>query len=535
MIIVLATLLLAPSVMSTIGMKIYEKDHLNQNDVLSSPNQLDNCQNPSHVCHDQSIVEFTGDYQLDFSFFTFDLPGRSDPFFTMKKICDFGQTAYGLSSADFNNDGLLDFAVSWATNPWTKSGINIFYNQGNQEFLNETVYYIPGPDIEYIEDLDAADYDNDGDFDLIFSLSENINHISSNGTIYLLRNQGDNSFGEKEFITRHCPEPGRPKSKRTNPQMTSADFDGDGDIDFLVGDNSGLVEFYKNNGHGIFVSETKCDFVEGSLGLAAADFDNDNDIDFIVTSFNRSKYSKGGTVYLVENDGTSTCFHQNNSKKIAVYPANESYFASLGAYQHMSLCALDYNDDGLMDFMGGGAANLVLFIQQDGKQLYEPFTAGRLLAPNAKEQTWYVDDLRFGGLTAGDFDGDGCDDVVVGGVQGVVRLFTNTGSLIDIVQPDRASVYVDNEIWVWTIPLYSFLKDGTSLVFGDLTVRTQELEPLSKVEFYLDDKLVFTDEETPFEWEWNRFSFGRHTVKAQAYDLKGNPGGFDTARVWKFL
>jgi hypothetical protein len=46
---------------------------------------------------------------------------------------------------------------------------------------------------------------------------------------------------------------------------------------------------------------------------------------------------------------------------------------------------------------------------------------------------------------------------------------------------------------------------------------------------------VYTDEESPFEWEWNRFSFGFHIVKAVAYDLDGKEAGFDTTRIWKLL
>ena len=40
-----------------------------------------------------------------------DFPGRYEPFFEVHDIIDFGQTTYGLSSADFNDDGYTDFVA----------------------------------------------------------------------------------------------------------------------------------------------------------------------------------------------------------------------------------------------------------------------------------------------------------------------------------------------------------------------------------------------------------------------------------------
>jgi len=475
--------------------------------------------------------------------FNFTFPGRSDPFFTMMELDHFGQTTYGLSSADFNDDGLLDFAVSWATAPWTKSGITIFYNDGNNEFSNETVYTINGPDIEYIKDLDAADYDDDGDIDLLFTMDE-VKIIDGwpvnwNGTGILLYNDGTNHFTEHSVVFTHYPfEDGIHLIKRINPQLTSADYDGDGDVDFMVGDNSGLVSFYHNLGNGEFSCVNTFDFLELSWGLASADFDNDGDIDVLVSSFNESKvyeHKPWVEISLLANDDSMSCFNQSNTSILGSYPVNLSYMASYSGTFTMSLHAIDYNDDGLLDFIAGGHVDVILYVQQKETGGFKAFTAARMPALSLGPLSWRPEDLDLGGLTVGDVDGDGLDDVVVGGTQGFVRLLVNDRSLVDIVFPDCGGVIKNNEIIVGTIHLYSFLKYGTSLVFGDLTVHTEELEPLSKVEFYLDDKLVFTDEESPFEWEWNRFSFGRHTVKAQAYDLEGNPGGFDTARVWKFL
>lgn len=221
--------------------------------------------------------------------------------------------------------------------------------------------------------------------------------------------------------------------------------------------------------------------------------------------------------------------------KIADLPPKGSFFTGV-IMAFGCLFSMDYNGDGLMDFFFSGGDSVFLYIQKE-TGVFEYFTVCRLPWPKAEDDfwDWYSDDVRKGGMASGDFNGDNVEDLVIGGVQGVVRLFYNSQVLVDIIFPDRASFIQNNEIVIWDLYVYSFLKHGTSVVFGDLTVVAEGLEPLQKVEFYLDNKLVFTDDTSPFEWNWNRFSSGRHKIKAVAYDLDGNEAGYDDTIVWKFL
>ncbi|MCK4348731.1 MAG: VCBS repeat-containing protein [Thermoplasmatales archaeon] len=461
--VVIAVSLLLASGVLTNGMKTVDEYDVMDYNVdtyeVSSKQDYQNidvslpCFQPSEDIH---FLPLLGD---------FDFPGRSDPFFDAYEIAKSGQTVWGLTSADFNDDGWLDFAASSATCPLTHSTISIFYNDGNGRFTQEDVYTFPD---NYITDLDSGDYDNDGD------------------------------------------------------------------IDFLVGDNSGLVSFYKNDGTGVFDLVDTYDFGERlSKGITSSDFDNDGDIDFIVTQQLENKID--GCIYLVGNDGSQDCFNQSNRLKIADLPPTPSFFAG-PVYSAGCLQSIDYNNDGKMDFLFSGSDTIFLFMQQE-KGGFDYFSICRLPAIFDKPFQWLIDHLRSGGMTVGDYNGDGLDDIMVGGVQGFVRLFTNQYVLVDIIKPDQSCVFVNDEIKFYSgsVPLYSFLKHGTSIVIGDIIIVAKELQPLSKVEFYLGKKLVFTDEEPPFEWEWNSFSFGRHVVKAIAYDLEGNKDGSDTARVWKFL
>ncbi len=122
---------------------------------------------------------FMSDLNHDFSFNVDYDPGDMDTsFFDSYDLASFGQTVWGLASADFNNDNLLDFAVSSATVPFSYASITIFYNQGDLSFIQEEIYRY---DANYIMDLAVADVDTEG-----FLFDDGVNTIDHGGvdTIY---------------------------------------------------------------------------------------------------------------------------------------------------------------------------------------------------------------------------------------------------------------------------------------------------------------------------------------------------------------
>ena len=75
--------------------------------------------------------------------------------------------------------------------------------------------------------------------------------------------------------------------------------------------------------------------------------------------------------------------------------------------------------------------------------------------------------------------------------------------------------------------LYFFDKKIVSLkntiIIGKITIEAIAYgSNISKVEFYIDDNLKYTDHELPYQWLWNEFSIGRHEIKVIAYDNKNN-------------
>ena len=343
--------------------------------------------------------------------------------FNVDDITDFGQTAWGLASGDFNDDQYVDFAVSSATVPFSCSTISVFYNDGNLGFKQDNVFTFS---YSYISDLDSGDYDNDGDIDLMFTYSEYVWDqgipVNVNGTVNLLFNDGKNKFSNYTMVAWHGPGTPYDPENRINPQLTSADYDMDGDIDFLVGDNSGKVEFYMNNGSGNFTSDGVIhDFGFCSWGLASEDYDGDGDIDFLVASGISPVYFDG-YVYLKRNmmveSNYSTCFEPGSG---------EILFNISSATGSGSLQILDYDLDGDFDIIITLMDMFFLYLYEQDSFNY--YYLGRL----PLNDEGYADDLSLGGLTSSDYNNDGKKDIIFGGVQGTVRIGVNNyGQLVPL-------------------------------------------------------------------------------------------------------
>jgi len=68
-------------------------------------------------------------------------------------------------------------------------------------------------------------------------------------------------------------------------------------------------------------------------------------------------------------------------------------------------------------------------------------------------------------------------------------------------------------------------EDG-SYVHGLITIRVEASDniALSRIEFYINDILIFTDCGAPYEYEWNTTAYteGTYTIKVKAYDVGEN-------------
>ena len=76
-----------------------------------------------------------------------------------------------------------------------------------------------------------------------------------------------------------------------------------------------------------------------------------------------------------------------------------------------------------------------------------------------------------------------------------------------------------------TVSISSHSSGQTVYEIITITVTTQDNEGISKVEFFIDNSLVKTDTESPYEYEWNTTQYedgSEHIVKVISYDNSEN-------------
>ncbi len=461
-----------------------------------------------------------------------------------KTIAVYGQNAL-VSYGDFNHDGLEDIVVSSANNPFTYSSISILYNNGDGSFKEEKISYFGSI---YIKDINVADYDGDGDLDVLFTYDE-IDYTAGrymNGTINLLVNDNGN-FNKFRQIDRLLPYNNTNATEKwTNICVSSADFDGDGDIDFLVGGNCGEVLLYKNDGTGNFNLSNKIyDYGTLSWGIESADFNNDGLIDFIVAA--------NHSIYLKLNDGSSDCFNHSEGIYLGRIPTMPYTIGS--SAPTAALAAMDYNNDGWMDFVCGAGDALFLFINRNLTFRHyficelpsiplsdsNKYASDRVKGWFFHIPFYYATSLDHHALTALDIDGDGYTDLVSGGTHASIRYFINNKTFVSIILPEKGRFYLFGNRRSFVVnPIHKTYLFNVTLIVGMDTINftAEGLEPLQKVEFYLDGKLMEVDTEPPYEWSWKcgrKLFFSEHVVSAVAYRLNGEFGGKTEMIIWKFF
>ncbi|MEM7205605.1 MAG: VCBS repeat-containing protein [Planctomycetota bacterium] len=309
-----------------------------------------------------------------------------------------------VTALDVDGDGDLDLLFG---NRGRQN--RLYLNDGSGVFVDRTAVRLP-PDLDRTTSLATGDVDGDGDPDLV--VGNGVDETYAAGTLNrLYLNDGRGAFAD---ASERLPADADPTEA---PVL--ADFDGDGDLDLFVG-NAWLSRYssygwssiavpnrlYRNNGRGEFAASSTSfpAFPLMAHDAAAGDVDSDGDVDLVVTN-GRDIIGYGSSRdQLLLNDGQG-----------GFVDATPQSFWTVDSGRALALS--DFDGDGDLD---------VVFVNGTANPFYPyPYGAGtsqnRLLLndgsgtfADATMTHLPVDDTPSHGVAAGDLDGDGDLDLVVG-------------------------------------------------------------------------------------------------------------------------
>ena len=168
-------------------------------------------------------------------------------------------------TADFDGDGDMDVlsaserdnAITWHENL-----------DGKGEFFD---YQVVTTKTNGVSSIYAADFDNDGDMDVLSG------SINDNKIAWYKNTDGKGTFGSQRIISQY--------SMHKIKSVYASDIDGDGDMDVLAtSSRDSIIAWFENlDGHGTF-STKRIISTNGTYGssINATDFDGDGDMDILV-------------------------------------------------------------------------------------------------------------------------------------------------------------------------------------------------------------------------------------------------------------
>ncbi|MCU7815842.1 MAG: DUF4347 domain-containing protein, partial [Candidatus Thiodiazotropha sp. (ex Rostrolucina anterorostrata)] len=178
--------------------------------------------------------------------------------------------------------------------------------------------------------------------------------------------------------------------------MTTADIDGDGDMDIIsVSNSTDAVAWHENDGSQGFTTHNITTAADGVISVTVADLDGDGDLDILSASQDDHK------IAWYENDGSEN------------FTAHTITTAATGA---SSVAVADMDGDGDLDVLSTSeSGNSIDWYRNDGS---ENFTAVNIASANSPNS-----------VTIADLDGDGDQDVLVAAyLDDTVVWYQNDGS-----------------------------------------------------------------------------------------------------------
>jgi hypothetical protein len=298
-----------------------------------------------------------------------------------------------LVATDVNGDHRTDLVVA-GVSPTVQGQVDVLEGNGNGTFHAAAPIALgaiaPSP-------LAAADLNGDGRIDLLVAGGQGPSPVS------VLLGHGDGTFGPAAGITLGAGTP---------TFAAAGDFNNDNRTDLAVAtldpDGQSHVAILLSEGDGTFQDGATIDLGTFSpMALVGADFNGDGRADLAVAGLDPATGNILIRVFLGKGDGTFATGSSINVGSIPVSTGNIGFFVELSA---LLLVAGDFNGDGRTDLAvaenisGALGQGLVEVLMNDGTGDFgtpTPINLGFLSLPTA--------------LVAADFNGDGRADLAVAG------------------------------------------------------------------------------------------------------------------------
>ena len=311
---------------------------------------------------------------------------------------------------DLTGDGKLDVLVGvlgGAYNPDVTSTQNLYYlkQTGPLQWTLETKDFLPSIDVGSESSPALVDLDGDGDLDLVIGNKLDPEHPRT-AALLVYRNTGSATapeFKEAERI---------PIAGDFHLAPAFGDLDGDGKPDLILGTWRSSLLYYHNDGTRQTPRFTLADsavvtLTRGSYAMPAlVDIDGDGDLDLFVGE-------SSGEINYYRNDG---------SPKRPRFTLVSDVYDSIEVGRRSAPSFADLNGDGLPDMIIGTEAGPTVVYRNAGTRSAPKFVRDSALTLQL---------LPLSAPAAGDLDGNGTPELVVGNAGGGLIYFENRGRPAD--------------------------------------------------------------------------------------------------------
>jgi hypothetical protein len=278
-------------------------------------------------------------------------------------------------TADFNNDGNLDFAVTLVE----EGKVGVFLGRGDGTFQPVQKFWADYSPVG----LAAGDLNGDGKIDLVVTRFTPAGGVAS---VYLGNGNGTFTYQPTKYHSGNYPI-----------AAVLADFNGDGKLDLAVANRFpslsvgvGCVFVRFGNGDGTFGPAVRYSMPDSPWSLTAADLNADGHVDLVVGEDNAWGEADKFTLKILMNNGDGTF---QEGARYALGP------------ELLDAAVADVNHDGIPDIVAASAFNqevVVLLGKGDGtfskRAAYSTISLGQ--APSS--------------VVIADFNLDGNPDIAVG-------------------------------------------------------------------------------------------------------------------------